>query len=97
MSASCAAAWRAVDGLGVDSMWVWDHFYPLYGDPDDKHYEAYTLLAAMAVETRAREVRRARHVQLVSQSQSPGRHGPHDRPSQRGPVHSRHRFGLVRA
>ncbi|HEX2736510.1 MAG TPA: LLM class F420-dependent oxidoreductase [Acidimicrobiia bacterium] len=45
------AAWRAVDGLGVDSMWVWDHFYPLYGDPDDKHYEAYTLLAAMAVET----------------------------------------------
>jgi probable F420-dependent oxidoreductase len=46
-----SAAWRAVDGLGVDSMWVWDHFYPLYGDPDDKHYEAYALLAAMAVET----------------------------------------------
>ena len=45
------AAWRAVDGLGVDSLWVWDHFYPLYGDPDDKHYEAYALLAAMAVET----------------------------------------------
>src|SRR6478672_9977454 len=46
------AAWRAADALGVDSIWVWDHFYPLYGDPDAAHFEAYTLLAAMAVETR---------------------------------------------
>lgn len=45
------AAWRAADALGVDSIWVWDHFYPLYGDPDAAHFEAYTLLAAMAVET----------------------------------------------
>jgi probable F420-dependent oxidoreductase len=45
------AAWRAADGLGVDSIWVWDHFFPLYGDPDAAHFEAYTLLAAMAVET----------------------------------------------
>ena len=45
------AAWRAADGLGVDSIWVWDHFYPLYGDPEAAHFEAYTLLAAMAAET----------------------------------------------
>jgi probable F420-dependent oxidoreductase len=45
------AAWRAADGIGADSIWVWDHFFPLYGDPDANHYEAYTLLAAMAVET----------------------------------------------
>jgi probable F420-dependent oxidoreductase len=45
------AAWRAADELAVDSIWVWDHFYPLYGDPDAAHFEAYTLLAAMAVET----------------------------------------------
>ena len=45
------AAWRAADALEVDSIWVWDHFYPLYGDPDAAHFEAYTLLAAMAVET----------------------------------------------
>jgi probable F420-dependent oxidoreductase len=45
------AAWRAADELEVDSIWVWDHFYPLYGDPDAAHFEAYTLLAAMAVET----------------------------------------------
>lgn len=37
--------------MGVDSIWVWDHFYPLYGDPEAAHFEAYTLLAAMAVET----------------------------------------------
>src|SRR5438045_4300865 len=45
------AAWRAADALEVDSIWVCDHFYPLYGDPDAAHFEAYTLLAAMAVET----------------------------------------------
>ena len=44
-------AWRAADDLGVDSLWVWDHFYPLYGDKDAEHYEAYTLLAAMAADT----------------------------------------------
>ncbi len=45
------AAWRAADALEVDSIWVWDHFFPLYGNPDANHYEAYTLLAAMAAET----------------------------------------------
>jgi probable F420-dependent oxidoreductase len=44
-------AWRAADALGVDSIWVWDHFYPLYGDPDAPHFEAYALLAAMAADT----------------------------------------------
>jgi probable F420-dependent oxidoreductase len=45
------AAWRAADEIPVDSIWVWDHFYPLYGDPDAEHFEAYTLLAALAAET----------------------------------------------
>jgi probable F420-dependent oxidoreductase len=45
-------AWRDADAMGVDSLWVWDHFYPLYGDPDGAHFEGWTLLAAMAVETR---------------------------------------------
>ena len=45
------AAWRTADALGVDSIWVWDHFFPLYGDPDAAHFEAYTLLAAMAADT----------------------------------------------
>jgi probable F420-dependent oxidoreductase len=44
-------AWKAADSLGVDSIWTWDHFYPLYGDPDATHFEGWTLLAAMAVDT----------------------------------------------
>jgi probable F420-dependent oxidoreductase len=45
-------AWRAADDLGVDSIWLWDHFFPLYTPPDDDvHFECWTLLAAMAVET----------------------------------------------
>ncbi len=44
-------AWKAADAMGADSIWIWDHFFPLYGDPDANHYEAYTLLAAMAVDT----------------------------------------------
>jgi probable F420-dependent oxidoreductase len=43
-------AWRAADELGVDSIWLWDHFFPLYGG-DGAHFEGWTLLSAMAVET----------------------------------------------
>jgi probable F420-dependent oxidoreductase len=44
-------AWREADDLGVDTIWNWDHFYPLYDDPDGPHFESWTLLAAMACET----------------------------------------------
>lgn len=44
-------AWRQVDEAGFDSLWVWDHFFPLYGDPDGSHFEAWSLLAAMACDT----------------------------------------------
>jgi probable F420-dependent oxidoreductase len=49
--AAVRAAARSADALGVDSIWVWDHFFPLYGEPDAAHFEAYTLLAAIAAET----------------------------------------------
>ncbi len=45
------AAWEAADDLGVDSIWTWDHFFPLYGDDTGPHFEGWTLLAAMAVTT----------------------------------------------
>lgn len=45
------AAARAADAMGADSIWVWDHFFPLYGDADAAHFECYTTLAALAVET----------------------------------------------
>src|SRR5687767_4845561 len=44
-------AWKAADELGVDSIWTWDHFFPLYGDRDASHFEGYSLLAAMAADT----------------------------------------------
>jgi probable F420-dependent oxidoreductase len=44
-------AWRSADALGVDSLWLWDHFYPLYGDPDAEHFECYSLLPVMAADT----------------------------------------------
>jgi probable F420-dependent oxidoreductase len=44
-------AWKRADAMGVDSIWLWDHFYPLYGDPDARHFECYTLLAALAADT----------------------------------------------
>jgi probable F420-dependent oxidoreductase len=49
-------AWRTADAMQVDSIWIWDHFFPLYGDPHAAHYEAYTLLAAMAAETEHAEI-----------------------------------------
>jgi probable F420-dependent oxidoreductase len=45
------AAWEAADALGVDSIWTWDHFFPLYGDDSGPHFEGWSLLAARAVTT----------------------------------------------
>ncbi len=50
MSALLDAA-RAAEAAGADSVWTWDHFYPLYGPPDATHFEGYTLLSAMAAVT----------------------------------------------
>jgi probable F420-dependent oxidoreductase len=44
-------AWKRADAMGVDSIWTWDHFFPLYGDPEAQHFECYTLLAVMAADT----------------------------------------------
>lgn len=41
-------AWREADRLGVDTIYTWDHFYPLYGDPDGKHWEGVVSLTALA-------------------------------------------------
>src|SRR5206468_2428199 len=49
-------AWRRADELGVDSIWFWDHFFPLYGNPNGNHFECWSLLAAAAVDTRAPQI-----------------------------------------
>jgi probable F420-dependent oxidoreductase len=45
------AAWETADAMGVDSIWTWDHFYPLRGDGNGTHFEGWSILAAMAVTT----------------------------------------------
>ena len=45
---------RAVDAAeeaGVDVIFTWDHFFPLNGDPNGKHFECWTMLAAWAEQT----------------------------------------------
>ena len=50
------AAARAADEMGADSIWVWDHFFPLYGEPDGAHFECWTMLAAWAEATERVEI-----------------------------------------
>ena len=39
------------EGLGYDLLYTWDHFFPLYGPPEDAHLECWTTLAAWAEAT----------------------------------------------
>ncbi|MBA3413912.1 MAG: LLM class F420-dependent oxidoreductase [Chloroflexia bacterium] len=41
-------AWRDVDASGADTLFNWDHFFPLSGDPDGAHLDNWTALGAMA-------------------------------------------------
>jgi probable F420-dependent oxidoreductase len=50
------AAWLEAEQLGVDTLWTWDHFFPLRGDPDGKHFECWTVLAALAEATERAEI-----------------------------------------
>jgi probable F420-dependent oxidoreductase len=49
-------AWREADELGVDTIFTWDHFYPLYGEADGKHFEALTTLASLAENTERAQI-----------------------------------------
>ncbi|WP_436520089.1 LLM class F420-dependent oxidoreductase [Actinoplanes sp. HUAS TT8] len=41
---------------GLDVLFNWDHFYPLYGEPDGLHFECWTMLAAWAESTSRVEI-----------------------------------------
>lgn len=47
---------RRAEDMGVDTIFDWDHFFPLYGDPQGNHFEGWTLLAAMATFTHRAEI-----------------------------------------
>ena len=49
--ADFAEAVRRIEDLGADTIWNWDHFYPLYRPEDGAHFECWSLLAAWAEAT----------------------------------------------
>jgi len=52
--ADYAAIRRAVataEEMGVDVVYNWDHFFPLFGPADGAHFECWTMLAAWAEAT----------------------------------------------
>jgi probable F420-dependent oxidoreductase len=49
-------AWIEADAMGVDRIYNWDHFYPLSGDPNGKHFESLTVQAATAAITTRAEI-----------------------------------------
>jgi probable F420-dependent oxidoreductase len=49
--ASLRGAWERAEELGADTVFTWDHFFPLFGDPDGSHFECWTTLAAIAAST----------------------------------------------
>jgi probable F420-dependent oxidoreductase len=46
----------AAEETGVDAVMNWDHFFPLYGEPDGQHFECWTMLAAWAEATERVEI-----------------------------------------
>ena len=46
----------AAEAAGVDIVFNWDHFFPLYGDADGKHFECWTMLGAWAEATERVEI-----------------------------------------
>jgi probable F420-dependent oxidoreductase len=49
-------AWLRAEDIGADCIYVWDHFYPLFGDPEGAHFECWTTLAAIAQSTERAQV-----------------------------------------
>ena len=47
---------RQAEEIGVDTIWNWDHFFPLYGNPQGNHFEGWTLLTAMATLTKRAKI-----------------------------------------
>jgi probable F420-dependent oxidoreductase len=45
-----------LEEMGVDILFNWDHFYPLSGPKDGLHFESWTMLAALAEQTRRVEI-----------------------------------------
>jgi probable F420-dependent oxidoreductase len=45
-----------LEEMGADILFNWDHFFPLSGERDGLHFESWTMLAALAEQTRRVEI-----------------------------------------
>jgi F420-dependent oxidoreductase-like protein len=50
------ALWQKADGWGYDSLWNFDHFFPIFTDPTGPCFEGWTTLAALAQATKRARV-----------------------------------------
>src|SRR2546425_875659 len=50
--ADLLALWQKADAWGYDSLWNFDHFYPIFVDPEGPCLESWTTLAALSQATR---------------------------------------------
>src|SRR5512135_664965 len=44
--------WQRADALGYDSAWLFDHFMPISGERTGPCFEGWTMLTALAAQTR---------------------------------------------
>lgn len=51
-----ADTWKLAEELGYDSAFTFDHFMPIFSDPNGSCFEGWTLLAALAAQTRRMKV-----------------------------------------
>lgn len=49
-------AWKRAEQTGADTIFNWDHFFPLSGERNDKHFECWTVLGAMAEMTQHAQI-----------------------------------------
>lgn len=43
--------WKLIDDLGYDTIWTFDHFFPILSDPTGPCFEGWIALTALAAET----------------------------------------------
>ena len=48
---SLLAAGRRIDGLGYDTLWTWDHLYPIVGSHEGPILEGWSVITAWAMAT----------------------------------------------
>src|SRR5450756_559725 len=49
--ASLLEVGKRADRLGFDTLWTWDHLYPIVGDPHGPIFEGWLTIAAWAATT----------------------------------------------